>query len=94
LDSYTHITIETHEFYLYVFDAAPMFLALLIFNLYHPGRVLIGPESEYPKLTKEEKKMAKEEKKRLKEKKQSKRERKSAGVNATELVSRDVEETF
>jgi hypothetical protein len=50
-----------------------MFLALLTYHFYHPGRVLAGPGSE-PGLTKEEKQLknqqkieAKEEKRRLKE---------------------------
>ncbi len=38
-----------HEWYFYVFDAAPMFLALVIMNLVHPGRILVGPDSEFPK---------------------------------------------
>jgi hypothetical protein len=41
-----------------------MFLALLVFHIYHPGKVLVGPESEYPKMTKEEKRQRKEEKRR------------------------------
>ena len=66
--------IPTVEAYAYVFDAAPMFLALILFNFLHPGRVLTGPESEFPKktkLTKAEKKEAKAEKKRAKEQKKT-----------------------
>jgi hypothetical protein len=37
-----------------------MFLALFAFNIFHPGKTLQGPDSEYPKLTKEEKRQAKE----------------------------------
>jgi hypothetical protein len=44
-----------------------MFLALLVFLLYHPGRVLKEPGSEYPKLTKDEKAAMKQDKKRVKE---------------------------
>ncbi|KAF2736060.1 hypothetical protein EJ04DRAFT_551582 [Polyplosphaeria fusca] len=36
-----------NEFYMYVLDAVPMFIALLALNLVHPGRVLVGPESNY-----------------------------------------------
>jgi hypothetical protein len=49
-----------------------MFLALMLFNFLHPGRVLTGPESEFPKkikMTKVGKKEAKAEKKRAKEQK-------------------------
>ena len=48
-------TIPTHEVYFYCFDALPMFLALVLLNIAHPGRYLIGPESEYPKKSREQK---------------------------------------
>ena len=38
-----------HEWYFYVFDAVPMFLAFVLMNLAHPGRILVGPDSEFPK---------------------------------------------
>jgi hypothetical protein len=50
----------------YVFDVAPMFLALVIFNVYHPGKVLIGTAGEREKVTREEKRAIKEAKKRAK----------------------------
>lgn len=40
-----------------------MFLALFILNVFHPGRVLVGPDSEFPRLTRAEKKRLKQEKK-------------------------------
>ena len=46
--------VPTHEWYLYAFDAAPIFAALCILALIHPGRVLRGPGSEYAKLGKVE----------------------------------------
>lgn len=42
----------------YVLDAAPMLLATFLFNVFHPGRTLVGPDSEFPK-----KKKGKKEKK-------------------------------
>ncbi|KAA8651149.1 hypothetical protein EYZ11_009425 [Aspergillus tanneri] len=57
----------THEWYEYVWDAVPMFLALLVLNLVHPGLILQGPDSEFPRLSREEKKKLKEERKRLKQ---------------------------
>ncbi|KAK9369491.1 RTA1 like protein-domain-containing protein [Lipomyces kononenkoae] len=57
----------THEFYEYVFDALPMFFALVILNVIHPGRVLLGPDSEFPKVSREEKKRIKNDKKEAKE---------------------------
>ncbi|KZO94507.1 hypothetical protein CALVIDRAFT_565575 [Calocera viscosa TUFC12733] len=41
--------ITTHEAYYYVLDATPMFLALVVFCVVHPGRVLVGPGSEFEK---------------------------------------------
>ncbi|KAL8949545.1 MAG: hypothetical protein Q9222_004354 [Ikaeria aurantiellina] len=41
-------TIPNHEAYQYVFDTLPMLLALFIFNVVHPGRVMPGKESDFP----------------------------------------------
>jgi hypothetical protein len=38
-----------HEWYFYVFDATPIFFALVLMNLAHPGQILVGPGSEFPK---------------------------------------------
>jgi hypothetical protein len=73
--------INQHEFFIYVFDAAPMFVALIVFNMYHPGKVLYGADSEYPKLTKHERRAAREEKKRLNG------ERKKTKTGGLELTS-------
>ncbi len=40
--------IVTHEAYQYGFDTLPMFLAIIIFHILHPGVVLEGPESQWP----------------------------------------------
>lgn len=53
--SQIRITIDYNEWLMYVFDEMAMFLALVVFNIYHPGRVLVGPESDSPVLTSEEK---------------------------------------
>ncbi|KAJ7641317.1 RTA1 like protein-domain-containing protein [Roridomyces roridus] len=45
-----------HEAPLYTLEALPMFAALVVWNLYHPGRVLVGEESEFPKKEKKAKK--------------------------------------
>ncbi|KAJ4269813.1 hypothetical protein NW762_001482 [Fusarium torreyae] len=42
--------LTTHEIYFYILEAAPMFLALLAFNVVHPGRIMTGPNSEMPGL--------------------------------------------
>ncbi|EAW14620.1 RTA1 domain-containing protein [Aspergillus clavatus NRRL 1] len=56
----------THEAYEYVLDAVPMFLALALLNIVHPGRVLRGPDSEFPRISRQEKKRLKQEKKTAK----------------------------
>jgi hypothetical protein len=33
--------INHHEFFTYVFDAVPMFLSLLLMNIWHPGKILV-----------------------------------------------------
>ncbi|KAI1654908.1 RTA1 like protein-domain-containing protein [Daldinia decipiens] len=38
----------TNETYFYVLEAAPMMLAILGFNIIHPGKVLVGSQSEMP----------------------------------------------
>ena len=73
--------IPYHEWYFYAFDALPMFVAFSVMNAVHPGRVLVGPESEFPRMSRKEKKVAKAEKKERKakekeEKKAAKEERK------------------
>ncbi|KAI8679366.1 hypothetical protein NCS57_00214600 [Fusarium keratoplasticum] len=40
----------THEIYFYLLEAVPMFLALLVFNFVHPGRIMTGPHSDMPGL--------------------------------------------
>jgi hypothetical protein len=55
---------DRHEIFLYMFDCLPMFLALVIFHITHPGRIMTGPDSYWPKLTKEEKKAKKAGKKK------------------------------
>ncbi|RAK96802.1 RTA1 domain-containing protein [Aspergillus ibericus CBS 121593] len=57
----------THESYEYIFDAVPMFLALGLLNAVHPGRVLRGVESEFPRVRRGEKRVMKEERRRVKE---------------------------
>ncbi|GJC86352.1 putative lipid transporter atnI [Colletotrichum liriopes] len=55
------------EAYSYALDAFPMMLALLILGIIHPGRVLQGPNSDFPR------KGCREKRKEKKEKKQAKR---------------------
>ncbi|MCJ1414505.1 hypothetical protein MMC32_000832 [Xylographa parallela] len=48
-----------HEIYFYAFDAVPMLLALTTMNVVHPGRFLVGPDSELPKMSWRRKRAAK-----------------------------------
>ncbi|KAK2784437.1 hypothetical protein FQN52_009018 [Onygenales sp. PD_12] len=41
--------IATSEAAFYVLDAVPMIVALVLLNVVHPGLVLVGAESEFPK---------------------------------------------
>jgi hypothetical protein len=63
----------SNEAYVYCLDASPMFLALLLFSIMHPGRALVGPESEFPRLSRREKMMMKQEKRVLKQEKKEER---------------------
>ena len=50
-----------HEAYLYALDSTPMLIALVLFNIIHPGSVMPGRESDLPS-RKERKRMRKEAK--------------------------------
>ncbi|KAL6233546.1 hypothetical protein BDW75DRAFT_241942 [Aspergillus navahoensis] len=66
----------SNEWFEYVWDAAPMFVALVVLNVLHPGRVLVGVDSEFPRVSRKERKQAKREKKEAKlNEKELKRER-------------------
>jgi hypothetical protein len=55
-----------HEAYFYCLDGLPMFIACVLLNIVHPGKVLQGEGSEFPRLTRAEKKAAKAAKKEAK----------------------------
>jgi hypothetical protein len=71
---------------MYCLDALPMLFAIFLLNIWHPGRCLVGPDSEFPKLTRAEKKALK------REKKERKRRRKEAKRRGGDGDGRDVEE--
>jgi hypothetical protein len=78
--------IPFHEAYFMCLDALPMFIAIALMNVVHPGSVLKGEGSEFPKgPTRKEKKAAKKEKKAAKkvdktEKKALKEQKKEAFI--------------
>ena len=41
-------TMPKHEAYQYFFDSTPMLIALILFNIAHPGRIMPGKESDFP----------------------------------------------
>jgi hypothetical protein len=64
--------IPFHEAYFMALDALPMFIAIALMNVVHPGRILQGEGSEFPKgptrkEKKEAKRIKKEENQRVKE---------------------------
>jgi len=66
-----------HEQYTYALDCFPMMLALLILAVWHPGRYLVGPASEFPRLSRREKKERKREAKAaVREEKEARRQAK------------------
>ncbi|KAJ4006773.1 hypothetical protein NW752_010775 [Fusarium irregulare] len=77
-----HNTLLIHEEYPLGLDATPILLALVLLNIMHPGFVLRGSESEFPKLSRKEKKVLKEQKK------QAEKARK-AGIRELEDLSID-----
>jgi hypothetical protein len=42
-------TIPLHEAYQYSLDSTPMFFALILFNILHPGKLLAGREADMPR---------------------------------------------
>lgn len=44
-------TILFNEASVYCLDASPIFFALLLFSVIQPGRALLGPETEFPRLS-------------------------------------------
>lgn len=40
--------IPQHEWFMYVFDAVPMWFAILVWNVAHPGAIITGPDAKMP----------------------------------------------
>lgn len=69
--------ILTNEYYAIGLDALPMLMAFLLLNAVHPGWVLRGPESEFPRMSRKEKKQLK----------RGKKDAKKEAMNATEAAT-------
>lgn len=81
----------TDETYPLVLDAFPMVFAFVILNVIHPGFILHGPNSNFPKISrrerKEMKRRQKEERRMKKEdRKYNKKHRRGAGSDSFALV--------
>lgn len=48
--------IPYHEWYFMVLDALPMLIAIALMNVIHPGKILVGEGSEFPRLSRRERK--------------------------------------
>ena len=40
-------TIAHSEAYFYALEALPIFISVVLFNVWHPGKVLVGPGSDF-----------------------------------------------
>jgi hypothetical protein len=86
-----HNSLLIHEGYPLGLDATPILIALVLLNIMHPGFVLRGPESEFPKLSRKEKKALKEQKKQAKKaRKAGARELEDLSINKRSSSSRQV----
>jgi hypothetical protein len=72
--------IPFHEEYAYTLDAFPMMIAILVLIIWHPGRTLVGPESEFPHLSRKEKKALKQERKARKAREKEERRSRNQDV--------------
>ena len=74
------------ESLMYVFDALPMWICIVMFSIYHPARTFKGDAGEFPKLSRKEKKeMKRLEKERKKAAKQMKKFKGHKGMYDIEM---------
>jgi hypothetical protein len=73
----------TNENYAFGLDALLMVMALGLFNVLHPGLVLRGPDSEFPRLSRKDRKALKRKKKE--EKRARKKEDKARAKSGRRL---------
>jgi RTA1 like protein len=75
-----------HEAYSYVLDAFPMMVAILALAVVHPGRTLMGPESEFPRISRKERKALKKDKKAAKKEQRLARKEGRKGEKTTSSI--------
>ncbi|KAK5285125.1 hypothetical protein LTR55_011507 [Exophiala xenobiotica] len=60
-----HSPTVTHEWYAYIFDAVPMFVALVVLNIFYPRKALQGPRCDFSEQD-NQRKQSKKDRKALK----------------------------
>lgn len=79
--------IPFHEAYSYALDAFPMMVCLLALAIIHPGRTLVGPDSNLPRKTRAQKKAEKAEKKAEKRARKAMNQKSSPQITNFEMSS-------
>ena len=64
-----------NEAFVYALDATPVFLTLLLLSVMHSGHVLVGPGSDFPRLSRKGGDVLKQEKNTRKQEKKKERRR-------------------
>jgi hypothetical protein len=80
-----------HEEYAYALDCFPMMVTLLILAIIHPGRYLVGPDSEFPHVSRKEKRALKQEKKAAR---REEKEAKKRAKTESKAMTRNEEEFY
>ncbi|KAF5864598.1 hypothetical protein ETB97_007156 [Aspergillus alliaceus] len=60
------LPLSTKEAPFYCLECVPIFCAMLLWNIFHPGRMMPGADSEFPKMSRKERKQMKREAKEAK----------------------------
>lgn len=81
-------SITTHEWFTYVFDSLPMLSAILIFCVFHPGKVLRGVNADFSEENKERKRVKKAAKDSKKEEKRNAEQEKKAAKRAAKEMQK------
>ncbi|KAI4124591.1 MAG: hypothetical protein LQ347_005680, partial [Umbilicaria vellea] len=89
--SSTTNAIPYHEAYVFCLDALPVFLSMTSLCIVHPGFVLVGQDSDFPKLTRAEKKEQKRVKKASKQTAKEEKKQEKKHQNRTKYALSTVE---
>jgi hypothetical protein len=86
------LTINEAPFY--CLECLPMFLAMVIWNIWHPGRYLQGDDSDFPKKVKMSRKEKASKKREAKDRKRRNRDRSSSRFSHSPLAQYSEEEAL